>query len=132
LFFGGVATWVARDYPMGSALRMGPGYFPTILGGLMLLLGAAAFVRGLVFRDERIEPVRARPLVLILGAVGVFAATIESAGIIVATLLTVAIAAAASSESRLVEVVALLVLLLGLAVGVFTYALGLPFKLWPA
>lgn len=117
---------------MGSALRMGPGYFPTILGGLMLLLGAAAFVRGLVHRDERIEAVRARPLLLILGAVGVFAATIESTGIILATLLTVAIAAAASPESRVGEVVALLVLLVALAVGVFTYALGLPFKLWPA
>jgi hypothetical protein len=131
LSFGGIATWVARDYPMGSALRMGPGYFPTILGGLMLVLGVATFVRGLAFKGEPMESVRVRPLFLILAAVGLFAATIEAAGIIVATLATVAVATAASTDSRPREVVVLLIVMLALAVGVFTYALGLPFKLMP-
>ena len=116
---------------MGSALRMGPGYFPTILGGLMLVLGIATFVRGLAFSGEPMERVRARPLLFILGAVGLFAVTIEAAGIIVATLGTVAVATAASTDSRPHEVAVLLVVLLALAVGVFTYALGLPFKLMP-
>lgn len=131
LFFGGVAAWVARDYPMGSAVRMGPGYFPMILGVLLALLGLAACVRGLGIKGGRIESMRLRPLLLILGSVGIFAIAIENAGIIVSTMLTVSVAAAASPESRPREVVFLVIVLLALAVGVFTYALGLPFKLMP-
>ncbi len=131
LFFGGVAAWVARDYPMGSAVRMGPGYFPLVLGVLLALLGFANCVRGMGIKGGRIEGMRLRPLLLILGAVGIFAIAIESAGIVVSTVLTVALAAAASPESRPREVVFLAIVLLALAVGVFTYALGLPFKLMP-
>lgn len=131
LFFGGVAAWVARDYPMGSAVRMGPGYFPLVLGVLLALLGFANCVRGMGIKGGRIEGMRLRPLLLILGAVGIFAIAIESAGIVVSTVLAVALAAAASPESRPREVVFLAIVLLALAVGVFTYALGLPFKLMP-
>lgn len=131
LFFGAVATWFAGDYPMGSALRMGPGYFPMVLGALLLVLGAVTCAAGLVLRGGALDSLRARPLVLILASVGVFAVSVEPAGIIVATVLCVSLAAAASPESRLREVAILLVILLGLAVGVFTYGLGLPFKLVP-
>ena len=132
LFFGAVAAWVARDYPMGSAIRMGPGYFPMVLGVLLLLLGALTCAAGLSVRGEAVERLRPRPLLLILGAVGAFAIAIETTGIIVSTVLCVALATAASGESRWREVIILVIVLLGLAVGVFTYALGLPFKLMPA
>jgi hypothetical protein len=36
---GAIALTIARDYPMGSALRMGPGYFPNVLGGILILFG---------------------------------------------------------------------------------------------
>jgi hypothetical protein len=127
-----VAAWVARDYPMGSALRMGPGYFPLVLGVLLALLGVAVCVRGLAIRGEPVETMRLRPLLLILAAVGLFAAGIEVAGIVVLTVVAVIVAAAASTESKPVEVMFLLIVLLALSVGVFTYALGLPFKLMPA
>ena len=35
---GAAAMFIARDYPFGSALRMGPGYFPSVLGGILILL----------------------------------------------------------------------------------------------
>ncbi len=131
LFFGALAAYIARDYPMGSAVRMGPGYFPYLLGILLALLGVVVCLKSLVIHGERIESVNLRALLLVLGAVGVFAATIESAGIVIATVLLVGIGAAASPESRLREVVVLIVFLLALAVGVFTYGLGLPFKIFP-
>jgi len=132
LFFGVLAAYIARDYPMGSAVRMGPGYFPYILGILLALLGVVICLKGLVVHGERIESASLRALLLVLGAVGVFAGTIESAGIVIATTLLVGIGAAASPESRLREVAVLVVFLLALAVGVFTYGLGLPFKIFPA
>ena len=131
LFFGALAAYVARDYPMGSAVRMGSGYFPYLLGILLALLGVAICIKSLVIRGERIEAASPRALLLVLGAVGVFAATIEIAGIVIATVLLVGVGAAASPESRLREVVVLIVFLLALAVGVFTYGLGLPFKIFP-
>lgn len=131
LFFGAVATWFARDYPMGSALRMGPGYFPMILGVLLLALGVLTCAAGLALRGEAIERLRVRPLALILASVGAFAVTIEPAGIVVSTVLSMALAAAASPESRIREFAILIVIMLVLAVGVFTYGLGLPFKLLP-
>ncbi len=131
LFFGALAAYIARDYPMGSAVRMGPGYFPYLLGILLALLGAVICLKSLVIHGERIESVNLRALLLVLGAVGVFAATIEIAGIVISTVLLVGVGAAASPESRLREVVVLIVFLLALAVGVFTYGLGLPFKIFP-
>ena len=102
----------ARDYPMGSAVRMGPGYFPLVLGVLLALLGLAACIRGLGIKGEQFESVRFRPLLLILGSVGVFATAIEHAGIIASTILTVVGAAAASPESRPREVIVLVIILL--------------------
>lgn len=131
LFFGVLAAYVARDYPMGSAVRMGPGYFPFVLGVLLALLGACICIRSLALVGERVEAMNLRALSLVLGAIGVFAATIESAGIVIATILLVGVSAAASPESRQREVAALIALLLTLAVGVFTYGLGLPFKIFP-
>jgi hypothetical protein len=131
LFFGAVATFFAGDYPMGTALRMGPGYFPKVLGVLLLALGAVTCATGLTVRGEAVERLRARPLVLILAAVGAFALLIEPAGIVVSAVLSVALAALASPESRVREVIFLVIVLLAIAVGVFTYGLGLPFKLLP-
>jgi heme A synthase len=126
-----VAVIVSRNYPMGSSLRMGPGYFPVILGGLLTLIGILCCARSLLVKGEAMEPMGMRPFMMILSAVGVFAVSIESAGIVVATVLSIVIAALASRESRMLEVVALTVFMLVLAVGVFTYALGLPFKVFP-
>ncbi len=110
---------------------MGPGYFPYVLGILLALLGVVICIKSLVIQGERVESASLRALLLVLGAVGMFAGTIESAGIIIATILLVGVGAAASPESRLREVAVLIVFMLALAVGVFTYGLGLPFKIFP-
>jgi hypothetical protein len=39
---------VANNYAMGTAVRMGPAYFPTVLGGMLAVLGAAVFFRAFV------------------------------------------------------------------------------------
>jgi hypothetical protein len=129
--FGAAAIWFARDYPVGNATRMGPGYFPIVLGALLLVLGIVVGIRGVLTSGSPIEVISPRAVVLVLGAVGAFAATLESAGIIVATILLVGIGAAASAESKPREVLVLTVVMLGLAVGLFYYGLGLPFRLLP-
>jgi hypothetical protein len=131
LLFGLCAVLVGRDYPMGTALHMGSGYFPFVLGALLLVLGAVICVKSLVVTGEAIESIGPRPLLLVLLAIGAFAASVDTAGLVAATVLMTVIGAAASPESRWREVVVLTITLLGLSVGVFAYGLGLPFMLSP-
>lgn len=50
LAFGLAFALVALNYQMGTAVRMGPAYFPTVLGGLMAVLGLIVFLRSFVSR----------------------------------------------------------------------------------
>ena len=50
---GAAAMIISRDYPMGSALRMGPGYFPTVLGGLVVAFGIYVLIKG-VMNNEKV------------------------------------------------------------------------------
>ena len=49
---GAIAIWIARDYPFGSALRMGPGYFPTVLAGMMICFGVAIMAMGFSNKEK--------------------------------------------------------------------------------
>ena len=129
--FGVAAAAIARDYPMGSAMRMGPGYFPFLLGCLLALLGLAIIMRGLLRTGLPLDATFWRPISLVLVAIGAFAATVEALGLAIATALLVGIGAAASPESRPGETVWLVAGLVAFALGVFVYALKLPFQVWP-
>jgi len=52
---GAVSMWIARDYPFGSALRMGPSYFPTVLGGIMIAFGLYVLALGPRKDHEKIQ-----------------------------------------------------------------------------
>lgn len=82
LAFGISAAVMAYGYPIGSAARMGPGYFPFVLGCLLSLIGLALVVRGFLQDGPPVERAYWRPLILILAAIGVFAATVESLSLI--------------------------------------------------
>ena len=131
LLFGLGAVLVGRDYPMGTALHMGSGYFPYVLGALLSILGAVICIRSLVIAGDGIESIGLRPLLLVLLAIGTFAASVDTIGLVSATVLMTVIGAAASPESRWREVIVLTIVLLGMSVGVFAYGLGLPFRLLP-
>jgi hypothetical protein len=131
LGFGAAALLIGRDYPMGSAMRMGPGYFPTILGSLLALLGVAILVRALAGSAASPPSFSLKPLALILAAVAAFALSVERLGIIAAVILVVLISAAASERFRWREVVPLAAIMGALAVGLFVKGLGLPFRLTP-
>ena len=127
---GAAAVVLGRESSMGTATRMGPGWFPTVLGGLLALIGAALVMRALVSRGgERVGAFAVRPLVLILGATVLFGVVVRGTGLIVAIVALVMVSAAAS---RLVRWPAAVALALGLAVFsglVFVKVLGLPMPL---
>jgi hypothetical protein len=132
LCFAAVGLYVSRGYSLGSAGKMGPGYFPMMLATVLGLLGLALIARAITKGDEAVPTLSARPLFLLVFAVVAFGATIQTLGLILSLLLTLAVAALASRETRLVETVFLAIGLTALSVGVFHYVLQLPMPILPS
>jgi hypothetical protein len=132
LAFGLGFVLVARNYSMGTAVRMGPAYFPTVLGGILTVLGAVIFLRSFVIHPEKVAAFHLKPLVIVLAAIILFALTLKPLGLVLATLIVVAVGAFASHEFTWKATTILSVILAVFAVVVFYHGLGLPFNIWPA
>jgi putative tricarboxylic transport membrane protein len=129
ILLGAVAMWIARDYPFGSALRMGPGYFPSVLGGIMIAFGIIVVLMG-VKNNEKIKPGFSwRALIVLPIATVVFGVTMEHGGFIPALLLLIPVSAAASKEFNWLEVLLLTIGLTILSLAVFIWGLGLPYPM---
>ena len=121
----------ANQYPMGTAVRMGPAYFPSILGWGTVILGIMVFVDAFIEDDEAPSPVAWRPLTLVIASVVAFAALINTGGLITATIVQIIMSALGGHEFKWKEAI---ISAVGLSVTVwliFDKALGLPFKLFP-
>jgi hypothetical protein len=127
---GSTAMIMARDYPFGSALRMGPGYFPSVLGGILIAFGLWTLVIGLI----RQEPVKrtwsVRALIILPITALVFGYMMEHAGFVPSLLVLAIMAATASPKFRIVEQGILAIGLTVLSVGLFIYGIGLPYPLF--
>ena len=120
---------VAQDYSMGSARRMGPGYFPTLLAWGLAILAMVLVVRSLFGSREAMDGIALRPLAMVIFAAIAFALLLRPAGLVVAVIAVVLIGAAGSSQSRPLPA---LLLAMGLAAGcvlVFVVGLDQPFPL---
>lgn len=131
LAFGGFVLLSARTYPMGTATEMGPGYFPTLLAGLLCALGVLAIVQGV--RSPTTPPIGAWPWrqggFVIVGVLG-FAALIDTHGLVPAVIVLVACGCYDRLLRRPLEVAIITLLLLALTYVVFIYAIELPIDFW--
>ena len=127
---GLLAMGIARNYPFGTTLRMGPGYFPSVLGGILIAFGLVIMLKGLR-RPERIAGAWSlRALcVLPLSLIG-FGLLIDRAGFVPALAVLVFGSAAAGPEFHWGEVLLLTAGLTLLSVAVFIWGLGLPYQLF--
>lgn len=129
LGFGTLGMYLALDYPFGSSLRMGPGYFPRVLAGIIIGFGVLVMVRG-ILSNERVKGVwGVRALLLISLAFILFGWIMDRYGMIPALIVMFLVGARAGHEFKLIEVVILTVLMSIFAVGLFVYGLGLPYQL---
>ncbi|HEX2199418.1 MAG TPA: tripartite tricarboxylate transporter TctB family protein [Burkholderiales bacterium] len=135
LLFGGfglfAALYAASEYKLGTAVRMGPGYFPTWIGALVAILGAAVALRALQLDGPRLPSLRLRPALFVLGASIAFGYLLKPLGLVLATVVLVVVSALGGHEFRWREALLLAAGLAFFAVAVFVYGLGLPFPLWP-
>jgi hypothetical protein len=130
LAFGAVVLWIARDYPIGSAGRMGPGYFPTVLAVLLMGIGAYILVKGFARGGEPLGRFAWRGASFIIAATVAFGYLLERAGLVIALLVLIFGSAAASTQFRLEWKAGLLALgLVVFCVLVFVKGLGVSMPL---
>jgi hypothetical protein len=124
---------LSRQYTLGTAAKMGPGYFPTILGGLMALLGALIVLPSLGGRGPqvKVDKMDFKSIVLVLAAVAVYAATLPKLGFIVSLFLLIMISSLASHEFKLRTALISSVVLLVFSWAVFVKGLELQFPFLP-
>ncbi len=139
LLFIGVAVlglWVSRNYPVGTALRMGTGYMPRLLLWTLLGLGGVVLVLGLLESDPRTATDGAdgpawRPVVFVSLSLVVFALAIERLGLVLSVLLLTAIGAVAARGLRPLETAVAAAVLMVLCWLIFIVGLSLTIPTWP-
>jgi hypothetical protein len=126
----GAATMIiARNYAFGTTLRMGPGYFPTVLGGILILFGLYLVVSGLRSNDEIQGSWPLRAMIVLPLALVLFGVLMTHAGFLPALLVLIFGSALAGPQFRLVEVLLLSAALSVASVALFVWGLGLPYPL---
>ena len=139
---GAAFAWGATTYTVGSGARMGPGYFPLMLGILLAILGAVIVFESLVVETEDGEKIGSwawKPLTFIIAANLVFGLAlgglpsikIPALGMIAGIYALTFIASLAGDEFKAKEVVILATVLSILSYLAFVVLLKLQFPVWP-
>jgi hypothetical protein len=130
--FGLVTAWLASGYQLGTAARMGPGYFPLLLGAMLAVIGAIIVARSLVSAAgggvTRINLWLVGRLLLSLVA---FALLLAPFGLIIAAFVAILVAAWAGPEFRFLEGAAAALVLSVSAWLIFVLALKQTMPVWP-
>jgi uncharacterized membrane protein len=126
---GAAAMFIARNYGFGTALRMGPGFFPIVLGSVLVLFGLYMLGSGLRQPEQIAGSWSLRALIILPLALVLFGVLMEHGGFVPAMLVLIFASATASTEFRFVEVLLFSIGLTALSVIVFVWALGLPYPL---
>jgi len=122
---GALAIIIGSDYPVGTASRMGAGYFPRIISVGLILLGGILIVRSFLTETEEVGRIDPRPLAILLASVLAFGFLIEDWGFPLAGLVVVIGASLAGRHFRPLETGLLAVGLVVACTLLFSYGLGL-------
>jgi hypothetical protein len=129
IVIGAASIFIARGYPFGSTMRMGPGYFPSVLGAILVMFGIYVLIIGLRAAETITVRCSTRALIVLPLSLVAFGVLMTHAGFIPAMALLVFGSAFAGRGFKLVEVLLLTVMLTGLSVAIFIWGLGLPYPL---
>jgi putative tricarboxylic transport membrane protein len=128
---GAAGLWIARDYPVGTPVRLGTGVFPRLLCWGLIGIGGIILVRGLLISGPRISNWAWRPVLLIAAAAVAFALLIEPAGLFVTMIVMMVLGALAGQDHRPKEFAVFAAVMLLLAWAIFIWGLEMPIKVFP-
>jgi hypothetical protein len=130
MLIGLAGLYFGSELAFGTAARMGPGYFPTLLSILILAIGIVVGLRALTVEGPPVEPVQLRPIAFVVAAILIFGVLIEFVGLALTAVLLTLLAAFARRDVKLAETLLLGAGLAIFAVTVFVYLLGQPLPAW--
>ncbi|MCO4888206.1 tripartite tricarboxylate transporter TctB family protein [Cupriavidus sp. WGtm5] len=127
-------SWVARGYSMGTAAKMGPGYFPFLLGLVLAALGAVVLLASLSPKGEQDHLARwdLKTLLWILGSVVLFGLLLKPLGMVLSVFVLVLVSSMASHEFSWKGALLNAVVLVLISLGAFVYGINLQMPVWPA
>lgn len=128
--FAAVLVYNALLLPIGTASRMGPGYFPLALALVLGGLGLATLIGGLRVDGEKLDEFEWRGSALVVLSVLAFGLTINRFGFIPALVISLVICMAASNRFRPVSAIALIAFLVVFCWLIFVWGLGMPVRLF--
>lgn len=127
---GAFAAYYGQQYEFGSLNRMGPGYFPVALGLIVAVLGLIIAVPAFFRRGEPIH-VEWKTLALVLGSIVLFALTLKTLGLILATMVAAIISSLADRETRWKGRLIIAVGVAAMTYLIFSVGLGMILPVWP-
>jgi fumarate reductase subunit C len=134
VFFGAAAMGFSLSYRIGTAAKMGPGYFPFALGGVLTALGLVVSLGSLARGQEvrKAQHFQAKPLVLVISSVVLFGLLLQPLGLVFSTLILVFVASMASDEFKRKEAILNAFALLAIVLIVFVYFLDFQIPVSPS
>ncbi len=129
--FGAAFLLLSRHLPLGTATRMGPAYFPVVLGSLLTITGLAIAGSTMRGRGETLSKAAIMPSLLIIAAIVSFVLLIRDVGIIIAVVVAVILASLAKRPVDWAKVLGLAAGLAVLCAAIFVYGLGMPIPVFP-
>jgi hypothetical protein len=119
------------DLPIGTSFRIGPAFLPTGVSWMIAIIGAWLVLRSLLVQGPAIEAFKVRPLFTVLLAFAAFGLLIETAGLVVASVVLILISTLGAERFEWKHTIVLAILLTAFAVILFSVFLRLPMQVWP-
>ncbi|MDO9306276.1 MAG: tripartite tricarboxylate transporter TctB family protein [Mesorhizobium sp.] len=130
LLIGLAGIVLGRDLDFGSARNMGPGYFPLLISGFIVLIGAVVAGRSFTLEGPAIERLQLRPILMLLVALAVFSFLIREIGVVLTSILMMVVAAYARPNVSIVETIIFAICVATFVAVVFVFGLNQPMPLW--
>ena len=130
MLIGLAGLYFGADLTMGTAARMGPGYFPRLLSWLIVAIGAFVGLRSLTIDGPQIEAPWLRPILFVCAAIIVYGYMMAWFGLFPTAIVMTLIAAYARPQVNLMETIIFGVGMSLCTVLVFVYGLGQPLPPW--
>jgi len=134
IFFGAASMVIAPRYQIGTAARMGPGYFPFVLGGMLTILGLVILSRSISRGKGEGKGISfsKKQTVLVLSSVILFGFLLRPLGLLLSTIILVLISSMASYEFKMRVALLNAFILLIIVLIIFVYLLKFQIPVWPS